>query len=134
VITMAEEQSERQRRPRWKGGRPRLPAVKRRGAALPPVRLTVDELAAIAGEAESCGITVSELVRRRLLGRRLPRAVPRINREAWARLGPLAANLNQHVRAIHQGQAAGAPLPLLEDLRREVAALRQALVDDPEAE
>lgn len=131
---MVGEQSERRSGPRWKGGRPSLPPARRRGAALPPVRLTSDELVAIAGEAESCGITVSELVRRRLLGRRLPRAVPRINREAWARLGPLAANLNQYVRAIHQGQAVGAPLPLLEELRREVAALRQALVDDSEAE
>jgi hypothetical protein len=132
ATTMAKEQDERRPRPRWKGGRPRLAASRRRGAALPPVRMTAGELAAIAAAAASCGLTLSELVRRRLLGRRLPRPVPRVNREAWSRLGPLAANLNQYVRAIHQGQAAGAPLALLEDLRRELAALRLALVDDPE--
>src|SRR5258708_130804 len=132
ATTMAKEQDERRPRPRWKRGRPRLSASGRRGAAVPPVRMTAGELAASVAAAASCGLTLSELVRRRLLGRRLPRPVPRVNREAWSRLGPLAANLNQYVRAIHQGQAAGAPLTLLEDLRREVAALRLALVDDPE--
>jgi hypothetical protein len=100
--------------------------------SLPAVRLTDDEMQEVAGTAARCGLSLSELVRRRLLGRRLPRAVPLLNRDAWARLGPLAANLNQYVRAIHQGQAAGAPLVLLEALRREVAALRSALIDDPE--
>jgi hypothetical protein len=94
--------------------------------------MTGGELAPIVAAAASCGLTLSELVRRRVLGRRLPRAVPPVNREAWSRLGPLAANLNQYVRAIHQGQAAGAPLGLLEALRHEIAALRLALVDDPE--
>ena len=131
---MADGPSEQRPRRRRRGGRPFLPAEHRRTAALPPVRLTAAELAAIAAEAESCGLTLSDLVRRRLLGRRLPRAVPWLNREAWSRLGPLAANLNQYVRAIHQGQAAGAPLALLEALRNEVRALRGALIDDPEAQ
>jgi hypothetical protein len=131
---MGVEQGGSQSKLRWKGGRRALPAGERRVAALPAVRLTADELAAITAEAQSCGITLSELVRRRLLGRRLPRAVPLLNQDAWSRLGPLAANLNQYVRAIHQGQAAGAPLALLEQLRRELGALRRSLVDDPEAE
>ncbi len=129
---MAGDPSERQARPRWKGGRTSLPASSRRGSSLPAVRLTEGELAAVQADARSCGITVSDLVRRRLLGRRVPRAVPAVNRDAWARLGPMAANLNQYVRAIHQGQAAGAPLAVLEALRREVAALRRALLDDSE--
>jgi len=131
---MADDPNEGPPRPRRCGGRPVLSADRRRAAALPPVRLTAGELAAVAEEAESCGITLSDLVRRRLLKRQLPRAVPWLNREAWSRLGPLAANLNQYVRAIHQGQAAGAPLALLEQLRGEVRALRRALIDDPEAQ
>jgi hypothetical protein len=31
--------------------------------------------------------------------------VPAVNRDAWSPLEPLAAKLNQYVRAIHQGQA-----------------------------
>jgi hypothetical protein len=129
---MAVEVNESQVARRRRRGRPRLAEARRRCASLPPVRLTAEELAAAGAAAASCGLTVSELVRRRLLGRRLPRPVPRINLDAWSRLGPLAANLNQYVRAIHQGQAAGAPLELLLALRREVAALRDALIDDSE--
>jgi hypothetical protein len=88
----------------------------------------------LAEEARRYGITLADLVRKRTLGRRLPRAVPRLDREAWSRLGPLAASLNQYVRAIQQGQAAGAPLALLEELRSEVQALRGALIDAPEAQ
>jgi hypothetical protein len=124
--------SGRRDRPRRQGGRRRQVRSSSRCATLPAVRLAAEELAAVRVEAWACGITVSDLVRRRLLGRRLPRAVPAINRDAWSRLGPLAANLNQYVRAIHQGQAAGAPLPLLEALRCELRALRRSLVDDPE--
>jgi hypothetical protein len=131
---MANEPNERRSRPRWKGGRPVLASGVRRSASLPPVRLTADELAAVVAQATGSGLTTSELVRRRLFGRRLPRPVPQLNRQAWSWLGPLAANLNQYVRAIHQGQAAGAPLVLLEELRSEVGALRRALIDDPEVE
>jgi hypothetical protein len=51
-----------------------------------------------------------------------------LNREAWGRLGPLAANLNQWIKAIHEGRAAGAPLRLVEQLRAAVSDLRQALL------
>lgn len=119
------------RRRRLGGGRPALPAERRRSAVL-RVRLTPGELARVAAEAQSRSITLADLLRRRVLGRPLPRPVPRINREVWVRLGPLAASLNQYVRAIQQGQADGAPLLLFEQLRGEVRALRQALIDDPE--
>jgi hypothetical protein len=132
---MPDEPNEPQPQPRRRrGGRPAAPTDRRRTASLPPVCLTAGERAAVAAEAQLRNLTLSDLVRRRVLRRRLPRAVPRLDREAWSRLGPLAANLNQYVRAIHQGQAAGAPLVLLEQLRVEVRALRQALIDDPETQ
>lgn len=131
-MEMSRDKSDRQGTPQYKGGRHRPVRSSPRSATLPAVRLTTEELATVRTEARACGITVSDLVRRRLLGRRLPRAVPEINRDAWSRLGPLAANLNQYVRAIHQGQAAGAPLPVLESLRCELKLLRRSLVDDPE--
>ena len=115
------------RRPRWRGGRPQLTPETRRGAFLPHVRVTSEELAQVRAEAEALGVPVVELIRRAVLGRRFS-AVPAINREAWGRLGPLAANLNQYVKAINAGQATGAPLKLLELLRAEVAALREALL------
>ena len=125
-------------RPRWKGGRPRLPPEELKTEALPNIRVRPGERAQIQAQADQLGISLSELVRRALLGRRLPRPVPELNREAWRKLGPLAANFNQYVKAIHEGQAAGAPLHLLEHLRRLLAALREALLGrdprDPEDE
>ena len=76
VTTVSNDQTEKRPAPRWKGGRPSLPAEERRCVALPPVRLRADELAAVTNVAESCGITLSELVRRRLLGQRLPWTCP----------------------------------------------------------
>jgi hypothetical protein len=120
-------------RPRWKGGRPRLPPAERRAKALPSVRVRPDELARIQAHAALLGISITELIRRAVLKRRLPSPIPPLNREAWRKLGPLAGNLNQYVKAIHQGQAAGAPLELLEHLRPQLAALRQELLGrDPE--
>src|SRR5258708_39771555 len=80
---MADGPSEQRLRRRRRGGRPSLPAERRRMAALPPVRLTTAELAAVAAEAGSCGLARGDMVRRRLLGRRLPRAGPRLNPEGW---------------------------------------------------
>ncbi len=120
-------------RPRWKGGRPRATPEARRGNLLPAVRVTAEELAQVRTQAETLGISIGELIRRAVLGRRA-KGVPAVNREAWGRLGPLAANLNQYVKAIHQGQAAGAPLEVLEQLRTELAALREGLLGrDPES-
>jgi hypothetical protein len=113
--------------PRRRAGRPRLAADQLRSAALPSIRVTQTELAHIEALAEIHNLRVSDLVRRLVLGRRLPRPVPRINLEAWAKLGPLAGNLNQHIKAIHQGRAAGVPLPLLHELRQLLDRLRAAL-------
>ena len=91
------------------------------------VRVTPAELAEVRGQATSFGLTVGELVRRAVLNRGTP-VVPAVNRQEWGRLGHLAANLNQYVKAIHQGQAAGAPLTLLEQLCAEVGVLRERLL------
>ena len=99
------------------------------------MRLTPAERAAVEALAQAVHLSVSEWVRRALLGRRMPASVPIVNREAWKKLGPLAANLNQAVKAIHRGKADPLPLDLLEQLRREVQALREELRGrDPEGQ
>ena len=113
--------------PRRRAGRPRLAADKLRSAALPSIRLTPAELAHVEALAATHNLSVSALVRRIVLGRRLPQPVPRINLEVWAKLGPLAGNLNQHIKAIHQGRASAAPLALLLDIRHLLDRLRAAL-------
>lgn len=60
--------------------------------------------------------------------KRPPRVVPEANREAWAELARLAANLNQHQRAINEGHAEAAPAVDLAELRGQVQALRRELL------
>jgi hypothetical protein len=112
---------------RRRAGRPRLAAERLRSAALPPVRLTRAELGQVEELANTHGLSVSELVRRIVLGRRLPQAVPRVNLEVWAKLGPLAGNLNQYMKAINQGRAGGVPLDLLLEIRQLLDHLRDEL-------
>ena len=112
---------------RRRAGRPRLAPECLRSAALPPVRLTAAELGQVEALANDHALSVSALVRRIVLGRRLPRAVPRVNLEVWAKLGPLAGNLNQYMKAINQGRAAGVPLSLLLEIRQLLDHLRADL-------
>jgi hypothetical protein len=102
----------------------------RRDLLLPAVRVSAGEHRQIDGEAASLGLALTAYVRRLILGRRLPRPVPAVNRELWARLGPLGADLNGLAAAMRDGRAAADPLPLLEALRQEIATLRAALVGD----
>jgi hypothetical protein len=115
-------------KPRWRGGRPRMNPAERRTADLPHVRVTTAELEKVRARAEELGLPIAELIRRSILEQKTRRAVPAINRELWGRLGQLATNLNQYMRALRQGQTPDAPTALLEQLGRELAALREALL------
>ncbi len=80
--------------------------------------------------ARFLGITVAELLREAAHGRpRPPRHQPDpIASDQWVELGRLAANLNQLQRAINRGQTEGVPVALVEELRRLLHDVRQALV------
>jgi hypothetical protein len=114
-------------RKRRRAGRPRLDRGEWRRAKVRTCLLTPAEEAHVRALAEAAGLTVSELLRRRALGRRVPRAIPRVNLEIWARLSPLAANLDQYLKAVRQGRATGAPPALLLEIRDHVDALRREL-------
>jgi len=94
------------------------------------------QLEALAIPGGTAGM--SELGIRRRLARHLrsaglesaPPQIPAINREAWAELSRLAANLNQQQRAINEGRATPGPVDLAE-LRASVDALRRELIGAP---
>ena len=124
---------EQQRRGR--GGRPPTGSAKDSRVTIrltATERETLDELAGPGG--------VAEYLRSLGLGRRprIPRVVPEVNRQAWAALAPVVANLNHLAAHANRGHFVSADLaPVLEDVRRHVIALRAALLgreDDPEAE
>jgi hypothetical protein len=56
----------------------------------------------------------------------LSQPVPSINRQAWAELARVSANLNQYQKAINEGRAGG-PISL-DELRSIVDALRNDLI------
>ena len=92
-------------------------------------RFTPAEDRRLRERARALGISVAELLRDASLGRpiaRRPRPDP-IASDQWVELGRLAANLNQLQRAINRGQAEGVSAALVEELRRLLHDVRQAL-------
>ena len=71
------------------------------------VRLTPAEAAEVAEHAEACGLSISALIRRRVLGLALPAgSAPAVNLGAWRELSHLAANFNQMVKAANEQRVA----------------------------
>lgn len=74
-----------------------------------PVRLSVDERAAVEAAAEKAGLTVSSYARQAMLGAPAPRQVrrPPVERRELARLlgelGKIGGNLNQLARTANTG-------------------------------
>lgn len=120
-----QERAEAGRR-RNRGGRP--PAAEPRESRV-TVRFTSaerEQLARVAAEGE-----VGEFIRAAALRRapKLARQVPALNAEAWRDLAPVVANLNQLARHANEGRAVGRDLvPVLDEVRRHVVALRAALL------
>lgn len=54
--------------------------------------------------------------------------VPELNRQAWADLARVAGNLNQAIRAFHEGRLRGVDPVVLEELFAQVHGLRRALI------
>lgn len=66
---------------------------------------------------------VAAHMRKAALGE-LPSSVPAINREAWAELARVAANLNQYQRAINEGRIVGSVDVDIAELQEAVRQLR----------
>ena len=103
-------------------GRPKVaPENVRRSVS---VRLNGFEWASICRKADAAGVTPTAWMRRASLSREPLRAVvPAVNRDAYAELARLAANLNQLARAAHEGRVSLSP-SLFDLLREIVQALR----------
>ena len=84
-------------------------------------RLTDEELSRIDfGKPQ--GTSRGEWIRTKALSRKIPRAIPEINRKAWAELSRVASNLNQLTRFLNQGNGN------LSATLIEVATLRKKLL------
>ena len=114
--------------PKRRGGRPRGAPEALRVATI-GVRVSPSEHAALRAKAEVMAMTPAQWLREAALSRRLPAPpVAAINREQYAELGRLAANLNQLTRLANEGQRVSVAEALLRKLSFEVSRLRLELI------
>lgn len=100
------------------------------------VRLTIDEHAELAQHAKLAGISMSQLLRFRVLGLDEPKArVPALNIEAWHDFGRALGNLNQLVHHLNQQAKTGAAVvefikvkTVIDELVGMVKSLRRMLI------
>lgn len=113
---------------RSRGGRPKSdPAAVRRATI--GVRVSDPEYAALRERAAQMGMTPAQWLREAALSRRLPSLpVPVANREQYAELARLAANLNQLAHAANSGEPVQVSDELLMDVAGQVKHLRLVLI------
>ncbi|SIR91953.1 hypothetical protein SAMN05880566_14511 [Janthinobacterium sp. TND4EL3] len=111
-----------------RGGRPKNEPGTVRDVTI-GVRVSRSEFEALKGKADAMSVTPAHWLRQAALSRRLPAPpVPAINREEYADLARLSANLNQLARAGNEGRNVVISNDLVESLRAEVNQLRLALI------
>lgn len=97
------------------------------------VRLNSAELDWLDGARASVRMQRGEYLRSASRGV-LPPTIPAINREAWASLARVAANLNQYQQAINAGTVHGHPPEVIQALAELVQKLRAELLGITESE
>ena len=97
------------------------------------VRLNSAELAWLDSTRASVRMQRGEYLRHASMGK-LPPTIPAINREAWASLSRVAANLNQYQQAINAGTVHGHPPEVIQELAELVQKLRAELLGITESE
>jgi hypothetical protein len=113
---------------RGRGGRPKNEPGTVRDVTI-GVRVAPAEFAALTAKAEQMSMTPAQWLREAALSRRLPSPpVPPINREQYAELARLSANLNQLTKLANIGQPVTVADALLQRLTGEVGRLRLALL------
>ena len=119
---------------RGRGGRPKNEPGTVRDVTI-GVRVSRSEYDALKVKAAAMSVTPAQWLRHAALSRRLPSPpVPAINRDEYAELARLSANLNQLARAGNEGRNVIVDNELLADLAIEVNRLRLGLLGMGERE
>jgi len=85
-----------------------------------PVRLTPEERDKLSAMAKEHHISLSELIRRFALKRKLPPAIPEINIKTYRELAAIGNNLNQLVRELYVGLFRGLDEDFFHDLKKRI--------------
>ena len=113
---------------RGRGGRPKGDPAAVRVSTI-GVRVSPAEYEALKTKAAQMGMTPAQWLREAALSRRLPSPpVPAANRQQYAELARLSANLNQLAHGANIGQNVAVNDALLLRLAGEVSRLRLALL------
>jgi len=83
-----------------------------------PVRLTPEERDKLKEIAESHHVSISELIRRFSLRRKLPAPIPEINIKTYRELAAVGNNLNQMVKELYIGLFRGVDENFFHDLKK----------------
>ena len=118
--------------PHRKRGPKPMPAADRRVHPV-SVRLNSAELAHLDSARAGVRMQRGEYLRSASRGV-LPPTIPQINREAWASLSRVAANLNQYQAQINAGGVHGHPPEVIQALVELVQKLRAELLGITESE
>lgn len=111
-----------------RGGRPKIDPAALRSSTI-GVRVSEAEYQQLKLRAAHMHMTPAQWLRSAALARRLPSPpVPEINRDEYAELARLAANLNQLARHANEGQLVTVADALLQRLTIETQRLRLALL------
>jgi hypothetical protein len=125
---MQTENQEQNHPPKNRGGRPKIDPLTVRVSTI-GVRVSNNEYATLKIKATAMNMTPAQWLREAALSRRLPSPpVPAINREQYAELARLSANLNQLSMLANSGQIITVTDTLLQCLAGEVKQLRLTLI------
>lgn len=113
--------------PKRRGGRPRKDKSDLRSKRL-NVRFTDAEYVALCKKAESANLTPTDYAHAELIGADMPKFVPLVNREIYAKLVPLTTNLNQLAKMGQSGGNVVVDTKALRAIYTEVVALRKSLI------
>lgn len=114
--------------PKRRGGRPKGDPAAVRVATI-GVRVSAEEYSRLRSKSDAMSMTPAQWLREAALTRRLPSPpVPPINREQYAELARLSANLNQLAKAANEGRVIPMDEELLHNVSKEVSRLRLALL------
>ena len=133
MLVMPEETLSAKPRPKRRGGRPRGSPDALRTATI-GVRVSAGEYSALRLKADAMAMSPAQWLREAALTRRLPSPpVSEINREQYAELARLSANLNQLTRLANEGDRVTVAVALLAKLQAEVSRLRLELIGAAES-
>lgn len=96
-----------------------------------PVRFTPDERDGLKEKASKFHLSLSELIRRFSLRRKLPPAIPEVNIKTYKELAAIGNNLNQLVRELYTGLFRGVDESFFIDLKKQIKKVSLEVMGNP---